>query len=648
MNWIALLSIIITLSVFYVAGTLLLWLMKVKQKEDVFYETFVRLIVGLVSVVSVYAIVKTCGNTILWGFLIVGVLYLLHAKRNNLFSENYCLGNFLQRGRNRFMPALVVFLLGIVFFLFQGTFFYAEPINNMPHGDYAFYATISSVLNNFGVETLSWESVVLYGSTTPSPYHYFDLWLPVIFINTLQGDTYEAFVVITQSIYMVILSMGVIAITRRFTSNKLMQVLSVLSVFFAGLLFVRILPQSSDFIFSNSCSLKYLSVSIFVVWTVLAMLERKGGWFLLMLCLPVVNVITAPVAFTTAVLLLCMSAIRRKQLKRIVLPLLSVFAVAVFIVLFYFLQAGESASGGLSLSTLLDSFAEDKTKPFKIIFGAIAILASVYIYYLIPTVGTIISRKRKEYFSLAKDNAIVFVAMIIVVCMGVVVWGLTHVMADSVQFFMVSAIPWVNISIWVLILLSFKVSSSKIAYLVYAFVVLLAGLNFYQIKNVPFYRYCQPRCDVEYVKNVSSAISEIDGLPLGVFIQDSTEMNEYWDFNCFGVGAKFKHFTSELYLTAVYPEPNIDKFTDIDKPRIQKAMKSNPFQKFMVEYKSEHPDFNYGDIVVDFMKKHTCHFVYLSEECEMLESIAPYIEKQFIDEKTGEKFFVLKSIGDVR
>lgn len=664
MNWIALLLILISLPFFYFVGTLLLWLTRVKPSQDIFYETFVRLVVGLVSVVATYAIVKTCGNTILGGFLIVGVLYLLYAKRNKLFLGKYCIRNLLPDGKKVLLPVLVMFVLGIGFFLFQGAFFYATPINNMPHGDYAFYSTISSVLDDLGVEASDWQSVVIGGSTAPSPYHYFDIWLPVIFINILQGDTYEAFVVVTQSIYMVILAMGMIAVTRKVmgytdvvslrqaqgakngvVGRILIQVLSVLSIFFAGLLFVKILPQSSDFIFSNSCSLKYLSVSMFVVWTVLAMLERKSGWYLPMLCLPVVNIITAPVAFTTAVLLLGMSALRRKQLKHIVLPVVSVFAVAVFIVLFYFLQAGESASGGLSLSTILDSFVEDKTKPFKIIFGSIAILFSVYAYYLLPTVVSLISRKRNEYWTLVKDNAIVFVGMLAVICIGVVVWGLTHIMADSIQFFMVSAIPWVNVAIWLLILFSFKIANKVAGYLVMAFVVLMAALNFYQIEKVPFYRYSQKYVDADYVKGVSTAISEMEGLHLGVFIQDSSQMVRYWDFNCFGVGAEFKHFTSDLYLTAVYPEPNIDKFAEIDKPRIQKAVKGNPFQNFMIEYKSAHPDSRYDEIVLEFVKANNCKFVYLSCGCKLPETVEPYIDKRFVNKKNGECFFTLKGIN---
>lgn len=664
MNWIALLLILISLPFFYFVGTLLLWLTRVKPPQDIFYETFVRLIVGLVSVVSAYAIVKTCGNTILWGFLIVGVLYLLYAKRNKLFLGKYCLGNLLPDGKKVLLPVLVMFVLGIGFFLFQGTFFYATPINNMPHGDYAFYATVSSVLDDFGVEASDWQSVVIGGSTTPSPYHYFDIWLPVIFINILQGDTYEAFVVVAQSIYMVILAMGMIAVTRKVmdytdvaslrqaqgaklcgVGRILIQVLSVLSIFFAGLMFVNILPQSSDFIFSNSCSLKYLSVSMFVVWTVLAMLEKKGGWYLPMLCLPVVNIITAPVAFTTAVLLLGMSALRRKSLKHIVLPVVSVFAVAVFIVLFYFLQAGESASGGMSLSTILDSFADDKAKPFKIISGSFAILLSVYAYYLLPTIVSAVSRKRNDYWTLVKDNAIVFVGMFTIVCVGVVVWGLTHVMADSIQFFMLSAIPWVNVAIWLLILFSFKIANKVARYFVMAFVMLMAALNFYQIEKVPFYRYSQKYVDADYVKGVSAAISETEGLHLGVFIQDSSQMVRYWDFNCFGVGAEFKHFTSDLYLTAVYPEPNIDKFAEIDKPRIQKAVKGNPFQNFMIEYKSALQDSRYDEIVLEFVKANDCKFVYLSCGCKLPETVEPYIDKRFVNKKNGECFFTLKGIN---
>ncbi|MBR6068740.1 MAG: hypothetical protein IKP45_13190 [Bacteroidales bacterium] len=173
----------------------------------------------------------------------------------------------------------------------------------------------------------------------------------------------------------------------------------------------------------------------------------------------------------------------------------------------------------------------------------------------------------------------------------------------------------------------------------------MAALNFYQIEKVPFYRYSQKYVDADYVKDVSAAISETDGLHLGVFVQDSSQMVRYWDFNCFGVGAEFKHFTSDLYLTAVYPEPNIDKFAEIDKPRIQKAVKGNPFQNFMIDYKLAHPDSRYGEIVLEFVKANDCKFVYLSSGCKLLEPVEPYIDKRFVNKKNGECFFTLKGIN---
>lgn len=645
MNWITLVYILISLVLFYIVGTLLLWLVRVRSNDDVFYETFVRLIVGLVAVVTSYAIIKSGGNTILWGFVIVGTLYLLHKYRIKSLNIKYSIKNVFPNRIKDYMPVCVMLLFGIVFFLFQGAFFYATPINNMPHSDYAYYATLSSVLNNFGVETSDWQSVVINGSTAPSPYHYFDIWLPVIFINTLGGDTYESFVVVTQSVYMVILTVGMIALTRRFTTNKIMQVLSVLSIFFAGILFVRIHPKASDFIFSNSCSLKYLSVSLFVLWVVHIMVEKKGNWYLPMLCLPVVNVITAPVTFTTIVLLLFISAFRRRQLKSIRFQSFSVFIVAAFIVLFYFLQAGEAASGGLSFSTILNSFVDDKLKLFKIILGTIAIMFSLYFYYLLPAVGVAISSRRKDYLFLLKENAIIFVSMLIVVCMGLVVWGLAHIMVNSIQFFIVLAIPWINISLWMLILFACNVSVKEFRYFVMAFVLLIAALNIYQIDKVPFYRYSKGVSDVDYVKNVSAAISETDGLHLGVFIQDSSEMKDYWDFNCFSIGSLFKHYTSELYLTAVYPEPNIGKYADVIKPRIRKSVKGNPFQNFMVEHKLNNPDSQYEDIVLDFIKAYNCKFVYHTRHCRVPDNILPYVDKQFVNAKTGGTFVILKDLN---
>lgn len=634
MNILALFAILVALIASYFVGSLLLWACRVPLRKENFYDTFVRTIVGMLSVVSVFAIVKTCGNTILWGFWIVGILYLVYASRNKLIDKASVV-DYFSGGWKSYSSLAIMLLLGIAFFVFQGSFFYATPMNKMPHGDYAFYATLQGLLNNYGVESATWENVVFGGSCAPSPYHYFDIWLSLIFVLCSFGQ-YEAQVVIVQSVFMAVLSIGVIAFTCRYTKNVIMQSLSVLSIFFAGLLFIEILPQSRDFVFSNSCSLKYCSASIFVVWAAILMSEKNDSYRFALLCLPVLNVIMAPAVFIVVVLSLLWKMIKERNIKPQMLPLAGVFGLATFIAVFYFAQAGSSASGGLGFSSLTDAFAEDKLKPVKIFGGALVIMASLYFYYLIPALCVLFTKQRKQRWIKIKENSLIFGCLLGFVFVGLFVWSLTHVVADSIQFFMVIAMTSINLIMWLMILLCHD-DSSKSRYLIYAFVLLLFAANMFLIKKVPFYRYSEINYDETFVTEVSEEIKALDN-PVGIYCRDTSEFVDYWDFNNFGVGSKFKHFVDELYITSVFPYPDLEKYPVGDRQRIQKATDAKPFTKFCNDSKLP----TYEEQVLDFARKHDCRFVCLSERAVLPSTLLPFVKKEYEDKQSRTKFVLLE------
>ncbi|MBQ1652355.1 MAG: hypothetical protein II060_01075, partial [Bacteroidales bacterium] len=82
MNWIALLAIIVSIVVLHFVG-IIITSPFIDESKDSFYGTFVRLIVGFLTVTTVYAIVKTGGNTIQLGLLLLGVFYIVRKALKN-------------------------------------------------------------------------------------------------------------------------------------------------------------------------------------------------------------------------------------------------------------------------------------------------------------------------------------------------------------------------------------------------------------------------------------------------------------------------------------------------------------------------------------------------------------------------------------
>ena len=79
MNLIALIAILSTLLILYLVGTIITLPFR-EADTDSYYDTFVSLVVGFLAVTTIYAIVKTGGNTVQWGVLILGGSYAI--KKN--------------------------------------------------------------------------------------------------------------------------------------------------------------------------------------------------------------------------------------------------------------------------------------------------------------------------------------------------------------------------------------------------------------------------------------------------------------------------------------------------------------------------------------------------------------------------------------
>ncbi len=633
MNILSIIYLLISLMLYYIIGWSITHLFKAINTAHIFYNVFVRLLIGLVIVLTVYAFIKTSGHTICCGFIVVGILYIISYINHN--REQFVTFRSITIG-NECIAIGVVLVLGVLFYCYQGCFFYHNICNNIPHGDYSGYATIQGILNSYGIESYAWQNVALEHGTLPTPYHYFDLWLPSMYVFLFNIPVYEAQVIISQSILMAILSVGMIALTRQFTHNKLIQGLSILSIFFSGLLFYKVLPQSSDFIFSNSCSLKYLSVGIFLLLTCIKIVRKEDDYYYPLLCLPILNIITIPSVLGSIFLILLVQCIRKElSVKIAIIILLKFLIIVLFIGAFYCLQSSGNNDTWKLLSGTLYYNVLQPLKPLKILAGSLLILVSIYFCYFIPYIICII----KEHGKICLNNTVLCTFSVSIPIVGLLAWSYTNILADSMQFFAVTGIIVINMLIWITIMKCYVKCNKTGKILLGIYIVVLFIINIWRLHDVPFYRYTKVE-NANYVLAVSSAMNECHAVK-GMYCNDSSEMVSYWSYNDFGYGNLMKPFVKELYIPKVYPAHSIEHFNEIEQLRIKNAIAKTAFAHFIQENTSIS---NYDSLQYLFAKQINADFIMLSKKSTLSPMFTPYIDTIYTDKISGERCVMLKSL----
>ncbi len=141
------------------------------------YELFQKLTIGLITVVSAYAIYNTSGKTILLlNFLLGGGLILYNKKQINLkfFKKRIRIDKEVKYVVIA-LTILYVLQLNTMFSIFNGDVKLINP-------DYSFYSRLSEYLNISGNEN-STIDYFLSSNDSVSPYHFFDLWLAAMVYN---------------------------------------------------------------------------------------------------------------------------------------------------------------------------------------------------------------------------------------------------------------------------------------------------------------------------------------------------------------------------------------------------------------------------------------------------------------------------------
>lgn len=652
MNWIALLAIVVSLVAFYFAGSLLLWLARVKPNEESFYDIFVRLLLGVFLTTAVYAMFKTCCNTILSGVFLVGALFLFQKRKEWIyirFAEYF--------KRKQIINVIIPIGISLVFYAFYRIISYGEPFNIL-HFDDVYYSFQSTKIGMFGVESTNplYEWNFLSNAT---PYHYADLWFVNIIVTIFGTNPLFTYSIIAKSILSSVLVVGMFALTRQFTGNKLMLVFALFAITIAPMLL-----DYSDIrqMQTNTNNLKELMCSPIYVWFFILIYRRSSFWYYPLLLLPALNLGAMPVMFSAVVTYFVIMLVKEKSWKNFFSRLIPFLLVTAFVVIFYTIQTTDGGiSKGLSIDYIIGIYS---IRGFVEHLYANMVNYAMYVLYLLPIFVLIVFlliRNREKLSNLYATNKHLLWFYVVSAIYGLIYLYLFYPLLwhDAGQVHNITNILMFNIIVFVtfLIVESYVLRRYlRLFMYLYFAVMLIYSTSIFFISRMNMINISKPRQNQEYVNNVVDYFNSNGYDANGAYLDKDLNVfsievnNENQCFSPFASRCDFMYFNSlntyfesddelQSYIcNKIAYDSNLMEFWQKKMPE---ALYVDPFAVFCKEYVKNNGKMPIDQLRYEFVKKHSIEYIVIKNNVVLPDLFDPIVDTIFTDSKTGERFVFL-------
>lgn len=674
----AILIISIVLLVSYISGHFLAApFLNGKNRDaafpDAFTSVFLKLFSGLLAIISVYALVKTRGNSILLGIPMLALLYTIIQLKSDPDL-------FRRKAKFQLIPGepkalLFAFGSAIVCGIYLGLYYYAEPINNVLHFDEGYYAFSAGKLGYFGVETN--DTIIPALDFNPaSPYHYPETWLSYLLYACFGTFPMENLSVIVKSCFIALLYMGMLGIVNRYTRNFWFLLLAFPAMYISPILLdYENIKQAS----ANAHQAKLAIASAGLVWMLLLKLHRRQYWYFPMLVLPFINILYAPVMFSALFIYMAVSAFIRKTPRKILLQnLFLLLCPALFIALFYGLQP---KSNPYYIQTELDWFMPLYHLPYfiKLLYNYIKNYI-LYLPYFTPALlfaAWLYLKNKNAFISSFMQSIWSRVLFLLILYIG---FGYVYEVAFA-PFLRENAAQvnlWVNnlflnILVFTLLTVSFvylKKTAASAGTAVLFFGLIICGYNtwiyFETRNNLCFSPYSEKtiytRYSKEHILAVSNYVKAHPDRIIGVRMLSDAALNApgkmssrselpngYW-FAPFSTSIPFMYITNiNLQMPEGKPDPSLYDLTSHTEREwywweISKARKisQNPIYYFYMSNQERLKDWPESEIQAAFILENNIGFIAADADVEIPESVVPYVDVEFRDEISGESIYFLK------
>ena len=640
---------IIFISIFYLLGSLALFLAKSKTEDD-YTDLFIKLLIGLSSISIFYALYKTQANTIFLGVFIVIIFALKTFKKPELFTLKEAFS---------IKPKILIEFIAVFSFSFLFSCYFLFIDNNQigsVYLDYIYFANLSDFLNFSGTES----SYIDYFSATnkPQPYHYFEIWLNALLskVSGISSVLTQQFV--AHSIFFVLVFLGFKAsLLKLNVSTKIATAAALMLPFFHGLVFTNYYPTKllhphyEIFLTNAITEPKLYPVYLFFIAAILAFLyERTLLALLILLVLPLVSIVVAP-GIILGLIIFSITLVFFKQPK---LPPIKILAatvlIAAFLFLFYYLnqtfhddnyKVGHHFQEDSLIQKIVNVFSDFDNIQTLINIQAKTFLQEFYLYF-VPffAIVFIFVRAKKRMLTIP------FLLFIILFFSFTFSWAFMDKMVDSSQLYTVAANPLINIVVIMLFLYAITlISKATYRNILTVFMLFLYVFPVYRTIEILAKRKTQSAAEysLEY-KNTVSAIVKERGLHGGFItnpkihhgiIEQSLSASAHRYFMSYVKNqinvVPLHHFSEFIYSG----DSNL-------KLAAENMQRETLFSKFLEKQKAENKFSDISQTRIDFINEYKLEFLFATRYAKIDSTLFKRAENIIADSKSGELFILLK------
>ncbi len=323
----------LTLFLCYLVGYFVFKLIRSKHIliKGFYSSLFVRLLCGLTAMIAVYSIVRSAGQTINMGlvliisFLVIEFIFL--KKNKNLPLELSILPeNETETNRGNITGKLLpLFIVSFILYSWFASIVLtgSDWVFSIPNKDNIFYSNISLMLTQTGIEnTCGINNLINDAYSGINPYHYFELWLNAGLSVVYCSPNLLSLYLLTYPMLNIIAVLGLFALLEKISTVSLFQQMAVpLFLFLGGLYFYLEKPSSVYVLNYIEAPLEYFGekFSAYYPFLFLSVLLFINGYITIalasLLILPILS-ISVGMGTLGGILLFSLTAVLTRQINK--------------------------------------------------------------------------------------------------------------------------------------------------------------------------------------------------------------------------------------------------------------------------------------------------------------------------------------------
>jgi len=624
---------------FFIVGRFISMFFNQNFKNIPTYSVFKCTFLGLLSVITLFAIYKTNFNSVFLGLLILAILYTVYVHYNALklslsFNKRELLPDSCE-----FKVLLVLLSICTIYFFIQSALFYNYPLNNFPPMDFLYYASVVQSLDHFGIETTKNAVSPFLYSDIASPYHYIDLWFATFFHTVFDVKSLESYVVITSTILSSLLFFGMFSLLKSTISSKYLLLIAGFAAYVTYFDFSTLLGGFASMTWAIMSNPKFMFSGLIFLWVFIEILnDRKSkSYVFILLLLPIFNILYAPTLYLTLGIIMFFIYLKTKRSADLFI-LAIVFITALFIFVFYSINSSGNSINISPLKLIHDNLHFSFMHKLRNIAKDVVVSYSIL---WIPFILLFIVRNSKAV-EILKENRILFSVVILQVFFGAVIWIFLEDIYDSFQFFFLTLIGVSLLSLVSVFLVFTKLETVLLKRLLIVFISVICIYFPYNMMQTPgFYIYTANPNSSKYVDQVMNEIGKKQKFNyIGANIKSSDDRlntrNSY--------GYITNYFISNydgFYTICLNPKSRIEKHNINES--ITQDYDPSPFMNYVNMRVTKCENYSLETNDIDYIKENNIDYVILGRNVKLPSVLNSMVDTVFYDSKSGDKFVFLNN-----